>query len=179
MVNKEKFVDQVINASTLVVLILVAFVAIKMLRSGGGKSEGPESVAVGTLIAEVKFNTEAGLEQSITLRGRPHLLYLFRTTCPVCEAQRESVEAWLGSLPEGRVITASGELQKEISKYWDTPGKESKLSSPVTLHIETARALKAAYVPYIVTFDANGLVTYAYVGPFAQADTNKIRSLMN
>lgn len=106
------------------------------------------------------------------MRGRPHVLYFFRTTCPFCESQRAHVGQLLTGLGPA-VITMSSEPSAITQRYWSDVGV--KLDRPGMIHpILAAELSQVPGVPTLLFLDSGAHVTRALTGRVLDWNTDSM-----
>jgi hypothetical protein len=71
--------------------------------------------------------------------GKSRVLYLFSTTCAVCQAQRAHVAELLAAVPSDAVITGSTEPRIATAAYWSA--FDDSLAAPVSVDSAWLQAL--------------------------------------
>jgi hypothetical protein len=96
------------------------------------------------------------VSSTVSLTGRPRIIYLFATDCPYCTAQKKHIGELLRALDSADVVTASDESVIEIRHYWDSSGV--RLPQPLSLHEQSIRTLDGYTVPRLYFVSSNGTV---------------------
>ncbi|MEO8621953.1 MAG: hypothetical protein ABI625_12860 [bacterium] len=150
-------IDRLMNAATLLVLVLTLGVGVRVLMLFGAKSP-PAVLKQGERITSVSLG-DSGAAMRKVPAATPIAIYVFSTTCPICTEQKTRIAALLAKMPSERVITTSLESSEKTSAYW-----QGALPSPTRLRSEGSAALKVVGYPYLLVISREGKVLFSQLG---------------
>jgi peroxiredoxin len=157
------------------IAIAVGVVAIIMSRNRSTfETLSRLSIPSGTSAPEILFpNRGADRLTPISSPGKPHVLYVFLTTCPICTAQRSHVAEALAGIGGDTLLTISPEPPALIEKYWSGTRLQSQI--PVSVSISTLKRIRVVTVPTLVFLNSEGIIIEAFGGLMQNIRTDEIR----
>ncbi len=105
---------------------------------------------------------QAGSRQNPPFPSGARVVYVFSSTCPICEQQRRHLGAILARFPREWVITISPEPRRLIASYWRKTGSE--LDPPVSVAPSWLGRLRIPGTPALLFLDRSGTVRRAWIG---------------
>jgi hypothetical protein len=172
--------DRLLNLATVAVLVLIAATLVRnWTTKPTNMPPGPRPLEAGTPLPRIESVAADNSTRAASISGAPRLVYVFATTCGVCEAQRDDMRVWLQTLPAGQVLTASRESFSRTREYWANATDRGRMAAALQLTASSADSIHAMYVPYVIVTDTRGVVQLSHVGPMAKLDTAKVRSLLS
>jgi peroxiredoxin len=162
--NRRKCKLVALAASISGVLLLFALAKI-FLHSEGGLSIG-EAIPSAVLHSSDGFETDTR-----SWRGSSTVLLLFRSSCPACRKQIESLEVIAADFPQLRIVL--------LSLSGDPPLEKVAFTVCFDHKGEFVRKVRRLRVPTLYWIDPNGSVKYVRTGcREAASDVSLFRSLL-
>lgn len=163
--SNTRWAKAVDGLSVVVMIVVLAGMAVVLLKKPGGSSGRPEAIPVGSVVDKLQFLANAaGTERDTTLlfAEGPRVIYVFATTCSYCQRQKAEIAKYFGSKTAGQFVTASPE---DIAVTWDYWGEVAPgLPAPMRIPSETSRILQAVATPYLLAIDRSGRVRFSRLG---------------
>lgn len=167
-----KLFDRVLLGAS-VMMALVATVLLLHNRTRSAEPVSPREFTQARGLGLPALRVGDSTARIVPLRGAPHVLYVFATTCGFCEKQRQHIAELLSSLDTSTVISVSQELTSITRGYWASIG--AKLPAPEHLRPESAAILDLPGTPALVFISPAGKVVSTYVGTVFSWDIARLR----
>lgn len=145
----------VINSAAIVFLFIgVTMLGLAILQwDYNDPPHALETVRPGHVIPSGALITPSGEKVRLHDSGQYTLVYFFRSTCSVCAALRDTVDAWLARKSSERVVTVTSEPDSVVASYWRSGDRR-----PVTVTSSSMIQAGITIVPQFLVLDEHGRV---------------------
>lgn len=120
-------------------------------------------------------DSSQAIPATLSLLGRPHLVYVFSTSCGICSEQKSRVEEFLADINrQVDVVSLSIEEPQQVSNYWSV--ESSRLSRPHSTYPLALSQLGVSSVPTMLLTNRSGQIEWAYIGPLNRLDRSQLKN---
>lgn len=120
-------------------------------------------------------DSSQAIPATLSLLGRPHLVYVFSTSCAICSEQKGRVEEFLADINrQVNVVSLSIEEPQLVASYWGV--ESSRLSRPHSTYPFALSQLGVTSVPTMLLTNRSGQIEWAYIGPLNRLDRLQLKN---
>jgi hypothetical protein len=118
-----------------------------------------------------------GSTLDLTADAKPHVVYVFASSCVTCDRQRAHLAGLLGAVPNSQLVSAAPDPIDSIADYWAEAG--ATFAPPLSVDSGWLRRANLADVPLLLFVSPGGRISRAVHGSIlswsAQTVINELR----
>ena len=168
-----------IRRTAFMAVLMALSIVISLGALAGCSDSGPASMSAEDLgfqeiqVPAPDFTLETLSGESMTLSnfaGTPVLLNFWALNCPPCREEMPFLDASAAQY-EGQIVIMAidiGDSQQSVADYFD--GATLSMMVPLDMEGIAAANYSVGYTPTTFLVDADGVVRYVKVGPFANVE---------